>query len=191
METQGEGWTEITPSGITQPYRQRLFRRCYAGLVLLACLAGGGVLVGRALTGSLSYYLTPTALLAGGAAHQAWAVTPCHLGGLVVAGSIQHGADGVVAFTLTDGHASVPVRYQGPIPDLFHEGSGAIVTGQWHCLPQRGSAGAKGPCQFMARELLAKHDERYQPPAMTDRQPGSKRNAAPSAPLPLATPHHG
>jgi cytochrome c-type biogenesis protein CcmE len=45
------------------------------------------------------------------------------------------------------------VRYEGVLPDLFKEGKGVVAQGQ---------LGADGT--FVAREVLAKHDENYMPP---------------------------
>jgi cytochrome c-type biogenesis protein CcmE len=44
------------------------------------------------------------------------------------------------------------VVYSGPLPDLFREGQGVVVSGQM-----------VSKTQFQATELLAKHDENYQP----------------------------
>ncbi len=80
------------------------------------------------------------------------------LGGLVVPGSVQRAADGLaVQFTVSDGVESVTVNYDGILPDLFREGQGVIARGelQSHEL-------------FVAREVLAKHDENYMPPEVAE-----------------------
>jgi cytochrome c-type biogenesis protein CcmE len=51
----------------------------------------------------------------------------------------------------------VPVQYTGVLPDLFAEGKGVVVRGQ---LDGRG--------EFVAEEVLAKHDENYMPPEVTE-----------------------
>jgi cytochrome c-type biogenesis protein CcmE len=53
---------------------------------------------------------------------------------------------------VTDTARSVPVRYNGILPDLFKEGKGVVAQGQL----KDGT--------FEAREVLAKHDENYMPP---------------------------
>jgi cytochrome c-type biogenesis protein CcmE len=79
---------------------------------------------------------------------------------MVKEGSIRKLADGVtVAFVLTDGPASVPVRFRGIVPDLFVENSGAVAEGR---------LGPDGT--FVADTILAKHDERYMPPQMGNLQ---------------------
>jgi len=57
-----------------------------------------------------------------------------------------------VNFVITDTAKTVPVRYEGILPDLFKEGKGVVAQGQ-----MQGSV-------FVAREVLAKHDENYMPP---------------------------
>ncbi len=73
------------------------------------------------------------------------------IGGLVEEGSVRR--DGVlVNFVVTDTAKNVAVRYEGILPDLFQEGKGVVAQGQL----QNGT--------FVAREVLAKHDENYMPP---------------------------
>ena len=55
--------------------------------------------------------------------------------------------------TVTDLQQTTPVVYRGLLPDLFREGQGVIAEG---------TLGADGT--FVAREVLAKHDENYMPP---------------------------
>jgi len=75
------------------------------------------------------------------------------LGGLVKAGSVERGAGINVAFTVTDTFQSVPVSYEGILPDLFREGQGVVAEG---------TLGPDG--HFVADSVLAKHDETYMPP---------------------------
>jgi cytochrome c-type biogenesis protein CcmE len=75
------------------------------------------------------------------------------LGGLVQQGSVQRGTGTHVAFTVTDTLQSVPVTYEGILPDLFREGQGVVAEG---------ILGADG--KFTADSVLAKHDETYMPP---------------------------
>lgn len=75
------------------------------------------------------------------------------LGGMVVKGSVQHGAGLQVSFALTDYHANIQVQYQGILPSLFREGQGIVAQGR---LNDQGI--------FIADEVLAKHDANYKPP---------------------------
>ncbi len=79
------------------------------------------------------------------------------LGGLVATGSVERGGSETIRFAVTDGAASVPVRYQGILPDLFREGQGVIAEGEMD---------ADGV--FVASTVLAKHDERYMPREVAD-----------------------
>jgi len=80
------------------------------------------------------------------------------LGGLVEVGSVARAADGLaVQFSVTDGLDSVTVNYDGILPDLFREGQGVIARGQ-----------LESNELFVAREVLAKHDENYMPPEVAD-----------------------
>lgn len=78
------------------------------------------------------------------------------LGGLVEEGTLVRGAGETISFRVTDGGASVPVRFAGVLPDLFAEGQGMIGTGR-----MEGDT-------FVASEILAKHDESYMPREVID-----------------------
>ena len=75
------------------------------------------------------------------------------LGGLVASGSVKRGAGTKVDFVVTDTLKSVPVAYEGVLPDLFKEGQGVVAEGK---LSPDGT--------FVADSVLAKHDENYMPP---------------------------
>ena len=51
--------------------------------------------------------------------------------------------------------ATIAVTYTGITPDLFREGSGVIAEGRF-----------QPDGRFVATEILAKHDENYQPPVL-------------------------
>ncbi len=75
------------------------------------------------------------------------------LGGLVEAESVKRGQGAKVEFIVTDTLKSVPVAYEGILPDLFREGQGVVAEGK---------LGPDGV--FVADTVLAKHDETYMPP---------------------------
>jgi len=79
------------------------------------------------------------------------------LGGLVQVGSVIKYADGRVEFGVADLEAASKVSYQGDLPDLFREGQGVVAQGAFD------EAGV-----FHARQVLAKHDERYMPKEVAD-----------------------
>ena len=75
------------------------------------------------------------------------------LGGLVAAGSVKRGEGTRVQFVVTDTLKTIPVAYEGVLPDLFKEGQGVVAEGK---LSPEGT--------FVADSVLAKHDENYMPP---------------------------
>jgi len=79
------------------------------------------------------------------------------LGGLVEMGSLQREDDGLtVHFKVTDNAETVAVTFTGILPDLFREGQGVIAQGKL----------TNG--NFIASEVLAKHDETYMPPEVAE-----------------------
>ncbi len=74
------------------------------------------------------------------------------VGGLVKIDSINKIAADKISFVITDNIKDLEILYQGVLPALFREGQGIIAIGQL-------SDG-----KFIARQLLAKHDENYRPP---------------------------
>ncbi len=93
------------------------------------------------------------------------------VGGLVVANSVKRESNGLtVHFELTDLKQSVPVIFTGALPDLFKEGKGAVAEGKLE---------ADGV--FHANQVLAKHDEVYEPPEVKDALARAKAAPAVSA----------
>jgi len=122
-------------------------------------IAGGGVIAAAlaymiyaGVTQSAVYFITPSELRAAPVSGKAY-----RLGGIVVPGSVQwNPASLELAFTLSDGRGSVPVRHRGTPPDLFGEGRGAVVEGNWS---------REG--HFNASLIMAKHSEDYKAPRGT------------------------
>ena len=76
------------------------------------------------------------------------------VGGMVKEGSLQKSNDSLIkTFEITDFNKTLLVIYEGILPDLFSEESGVVVQGVLN---------SKG--EFIAQEVLAKHDENYMPP---------------------------
>ncbi len=125
--------------------------------LLLISLMVAGVAVGvglalKSLDENIMFFFTPTEVTAGKAPGNKL----FRMGGMVVNGSVSRPGDGLtVQFDLTDNEKQVTVRYAGILPDLFREGQGIIANGK---LNDRG--------EFVAQEVLAKHDENYMPPEL-------------------------
>jgi cytochrome c-type biogenesis protein CcmE len=119
---------------------------------VLAAMGVGTALVLNAFNSNLVFFFTPSQI----ASKEAPQGRTFRVGGMVVTGSVWR--DGLtVRFDVTDTAKVVPVRYQGVLPDLFKEGKGVVAQGQ---------LGPDGV--FVAREVLAKHDENYMPPEAAD-----------------------
>ena len=113
----------------------------------LAVLGTAVALVLNAFNSNLVFFYSPTQI----AAQEAPTGRTFRLGGLVEAGTVKR--DGVkVSFVVTDTAKTIPVQYEGILPDLFKEGKGVVAQGQLR------------DGVFEAREVLAKHDENYMPP---------------------------
>jgi len=130
--------------------KQRLYLVLF--LVLFSSAAIG--LVAYALRGNINLFFSPADVAAG----KAPVGQALRVGGMVVDGSVQRSDDSlVVRFEITDFQSTVPVVYEGILPDLFGEGQGAVASGELDAL---------GVLQ--ASEVLAKHDENYMPPEVAD-----------------------
>jgi cytochrome c-type biogenesis protein CcmE len=120
----------------------------------LAALGGAATLILNAFESNLVFFFTPSQV----AAHEVPQGRNFRIGGLVQPGSLRRQAEGVtVHFVVTDTAQSIPVEYNGILPDLFKEGRGVVA---------QGVLGADG--LFHAKEVLAKHDANYMPPEAAD-----------------------
>ncbi len=132
------------------PRRKRL-------LAVVAIVAGVGVAAALAMFAfrdNLLYFYNPSQVLAGDAPP----ARTFRIGGMVTEGSVVRTPGTLeVRFVVTDFRRSVPVRYEGLLPDLFREGQGVIAHGRLN------DAG-----EFVADEVLAKHDENYMPPEVAE-----------------------
>jgi len=138
------GWLPKSPKA-----RRRL--TLLAAIAPVLALAVGLTLWG--LSDSISFFYTPS---------QADAAKPpagrtVQLGGLVAEGSVVKHPDGRVEFTVRDSLAADRIVYQGDLPDLFREGQGIVATGAY-----------REDGVFQAKQVLAKHDERYMPREVTE-----------------------
>jgi len=120
--------------------------------LLLTAVGGAVALALTALNQNINLFYSPSQIAAGEAPDN----TTFRLGGMVVEGSVKRSdTDLSIAFDLTDTAKVVTVRYTGILPDLFREGQGIVTTGSI----QDG--------EFIAQQVLAKHDENYMPPEVS------------------------
>ena len=121
-----------------------------------------GILLGVAISGALAltafkknvmFFFDPSQVAAG----QVPSGERFRLGGMVSKGSVQRTPGSLeVRFVVTDFQHDLPVTYTGVLPDLFREGQGVVAHGR-----------LRSDGVFVAEEVLAKHDEKYMPPAVT------------------------
>ncbi len=127
---------------------KRRHKRIAFILVGVAALSVAAFLVLTAFNNNLVFFFSPTQV----AAKEAPINRTFRIGGLVQEGSLKR--EGLKAnFVVTDTAASIPVVYNGILPDLFKEGKGCVAQGR---------IGEDGV--FHAEQVLAKHDENYMPP---------------------------
>ena len=129
--------------------KQRRLAFITAGLISLSLAV---VLILMAVRDSLVYFYTPSEII-----HKNVGVNHrLRIGGLVKEGSVsKNGID--IEFVVTDLEETLTVKYRGVLPDLFREGQGVVTEGR---LNQNG--------EFIANEVLAKHDEKYMPKEVAD-----------------------
>lgn len=125
--------------------------------LIILMVVGVSVGVGfalNALNENIMFFFSPADIQAG----KAPANKDFRVGGVVVEGTVGRPGEGLtVEFDLTDNESVVKVKYTGILPDLFREGQGIIANGRLN---------AQG--EFVAQEVLAKHDENYMPPEVMD-----------------------
>jgi len=127
-------------------------KRLFLISLMVAGVAVGVGLALKSLDENIMFFFTPTEVRAGKAPGNKL----FRMGGMVVNGSVSRPGDGLtVQFDLTDNERQVTVKYAGILPDLFREGQGIIANGKLN-----------GDGEFVAQEVLAKHDENYMSPEL-------------------------
>lgn len=126
-------------------------KRLYAVGAAAILIVAAGILASTALQRNADLFYTPALLVERGMPEAGQRV---RIGGFVAIGSRQNGEGAEILFTVEDGSGeTVRVSYTGLVPDLFREGEGVVATGRFEA----------GSTVFVAEEILAKHDENYQP----------------------------
>jgi cytochrome c-type biogenesis protein CcmE len=125
-------------------------QRVYGLVAVLIGTAIAVLLVINALSQNMNLFYSPTDIYVG----EVPTDSLIRAGGMVEEGSIIQRKDTLqVSFVITDFKNSLLVTYEGILPDLFSENAGVVVQGY---LKENGD--------FLASEVLAKHDENYMPP---------------------------
>ena len=126
-------------------------RRLYTFAIAAVLLLAAAGLAFMALRQNANLFYTPRVLAEKGLPKAGREVK---VGGWVEPGSLTYSSDGAtMVFSVIDNSDSnIRVSFTGIAPDLFREGQGVVAIGQF------GDDGS-----FTARQILAKHDENYQP----------------------------
>tara|TARA_B100001123_G_scaffold436493_1_gene566880 strand:- start:558 stop:986 length:429 start_codon:yes stop_codon:yes gene_type:complete len=122
----------------------------FFSLILLAIVI---FVVLKSLEENVVYFFSPTEI------YNKKDISPeknIRIGGLVKINSISK-QETTINFIITDLKNEIIVSYNGLVPNLFSEGKGAIVEGK-----------LKDKKYFIANKILAKHDENYMPPEVSD-----------------------
>ncbi len=127
--------------------KKRRIQMIVAGMTLMVLATG---LMGYAFQDGIEFFRSPTQV----AEDMPGPSERFRIGGLIKEGSWVKGDTN--RFVITDTNMDIPVVYSGILPDLFDEGQGTIATGQM----------ING--EFVASEVLAKHDEEYMPAEIVD-----------------------
>ena len=107
------------------------------------------------LSDNIAFFVTPSDLIAQTLHDEV------KLGGYVKQNSLKTLDIDEIEFEITDRTNYIKVRYKGFIPSIFREDQGVVVTGTYDTATKI----------FIAKELLAKHDERYMPKKLNNKLP--------------------
>ena len=127
--------------------RKNRLNRIYLIFFFLLSLGAITFFILKALEDNIDLYLTPTEVKES----KIQDLENFKLGGMVKEDSLQMLEDLYVSFIVTDFENEIIVIYSGVLPNLFKENSGVVASG------------FLSKNQFIAYEILAKHDENYMP----------------------------
>ena len=130
------------------------YRRLFITIIIVLTLGLATKLILMALEDNIVYFYTPNDLIEKFGNTQN-IQNKIRIGGLVLESSIKKEGEKTI-FMITDRKKEVKVLFEGPLPDLFREGQGIVAEGMFQ------------NNNFIASEVLAKHDENYMPPEVAD-----------------------
>ena len=130
------------------------YRRLFITIIIVLTLGLATKLILMALEDNIVYFYTPNDLIEKFGDTQN-IQNKIRIGGLVLESSIKKEGEKTI-FMITDRKKEVKVLFDGPLPDLFREGQGIVAEGMFQ------------NNNFIASEVLAKHDENYMPPEVAD-----------------------
>ena len=130
------------------------YRRLIVVVLILSTLGLATKLILMALKDNIIYFYSPNDLkLKYGKIENIKDVI--RVGGLVLEESVIIKGNKTI-FEITDRTHQIKVSFDGSLPDLFREGQGIVVEGEFI------------DNKLIANQVLAKHDENYMPPEVAD-----------------------
>ena len=130
------------------------YRRLIVVVLILSTLGLATKLILMALKDNIVYFYSPNDLkLKYGKIENIKNVI--RVGGLVLEESVIIKGNKTI-FEITDRTHQIKVSFDGSLPDLFREGQGIVVEGEFI------------DNKLIANQVLAKHDENYMPPEVAD-----------------------
>ena len=120
--------------------------------LLLISVALSIYLILKSLEENVVYFLSPTEIKSLVEVEN----KKIRVGGMVKDNSIVIDSENV-NFVITDFKNEINVSYSGSVPNLFEEGKGVVAEGF-----------LKDQSFFIAKKILAKHDENYMPPEVAE-----------------------
>lgn len=143
-------------------------KRLYAVGVAAVLVASAAALAAFALRQHADLFYTPELLAERGLPEPGQRI---RIGGFVEPETLNYGDGAQILFNIIDGSGErVSVSYVGIAPDLFREGEGVVATGRF----------TEGEALFGAEQILAKHDETYEPRELRDLEMTSDEGYAPA-----------
>ena len=130
------------------------YRRLIVVILIISTLGLATKLILMALKDNIIYFYSPNDLkLKYGKIENIKNVI--RVGGLVLEESVKIKGNKTI-FEITDRTHQIKVSFDGSLPDLFREGQGIVVEGEFI------------NNKLIANQVLAKHDENYMPPEVAD-----------------------
>ena len=130
------------------------YRRLFITIIIVLTLGLATKLILMSLEDNIVYFYTPNDLIEKFGDTQN-IQKKIRIGGLVLENSVKKEGKKTI-FMITDRKKEFKILFEGPLPDLFREGQGIVAEGIFQ------------NNNFIASEVLAKHDENYMPPEVAD-----------------------
>ena len=111
------------------------------------------VFIFKTLEDNVLYFYSPSEI---GKSNEIILNDNMRIGGMVKKGSIEANQN-EIRFIITDFKSEIIVSYRGTVPALFAEGKGVVAEGK-----------LQDKKFFLAKRILAKHDENYMPPEIKE-----------------------